>query len=93
MEIVRGFQRKRSARRLQDFLTIIAREEVLDFDPAAAESAGRIVGDLERLGRPIGVADPMIAITRGMVLATGNTAHFERVQRLGHPLARVDWRS
>jgi predicted nucleic acid-binding protein len=34
-----------------------------------------------------------IAITRGMALATGNTAHFERVQRLGHPLARVDWRS
>ena len=96
MEIVRGFQRTRSTRRLQDFLAIIAREEVLDFDLAAAELAGRIAGDLERLGRPIGVADPMIAaiaITRGMALATGNTAHFERVQRLGHPLALVDWRS
>lgn len=96
MEIVRGFQRARSDRRLQTFLTIAAQDEILPFDPNAAELAGRIAGDLERRGQPIGVADPMIAataITNGMKLATGNTEHFERVRRLGHPLDLVDWRS
>jgi predicted nucleic acid-binding protein len=42
MEIVRGFQRKQSPRRLQAFLTNIASEQVLAFDLAAAELAGRI---------------------------------------------------
>jgi tRNA(fMet)-specific endonuclease VapC len=34
---------------------------VLSFEPSAAELAGRIAGDLERTGRPIGTADTMIA--------------------------------
>jgi predicted nucleic acid-binding protein len=57
MEIVRGYQRKRSARRLQAFLNAVASEEVLDFDRSAAELAGRIAGELESVGRPIGNAD------------------------------------
>jgi len=47
-------------------------------DVAAAELAGRITGDLDRIGQPIGRADPMIAaiaIDQGLELATGNTAH------------------
>jgi tRNA(fMet)-specific endonuclease VapC len=31
------------------------------FDRPAAELAGRIAADLEHVGRPIGLADPMIA--------------------------------
>ncbi len=42
-------------------MEVIRGYQVIPFDQAAAELAGRIAGDLERVGRPIGVADPMIA--------------------------------
>ena len=95
MEIVRGFQQNQSVRRFQDFLTAVASEEVLIFDQPAAELAGRIEGELVRVGRPIGMADTMIAaiaLTHGLELFTGNTAHFQRVQQLGYPLMLVNWR-
>jgi tRNA(fMet)-specific endonuclease VapC len=95
MEIVRGFQRKQSVRRLQTFLLSVSGEEILAFDEEAAELAGRIAGDLERAGQTIGVADPMIAATalmNGLELATGNVAHFQRIQQLGYPLVVRSWR-
>jgi predicted nucleic acid-binding protein len=95
MEIVRGFQRTSSTRRLQAFVASTAVLEILPFDQPAAELAGRIAGDLERVGRPIGLADPMIAaiaLTQSLELITGNTAHFLSVQQLGYPLTLADWR-
>ena len=95
MEVVRGYQKKQATRQLQNFLTAVASEEVLPFDQPAAELAGRIAGELERIGHPIGLADPMIAalaLTHGLELVTGNTAHFQRVQNLGYPLILVNWR-
>ena len=61
VEMVRGFQKKQSTRRLQQFLSAIVSEEILSLDQPAAELAGRIAGDLDRTGQPIGRADPMIA--------------------------------
>jgi predicted nucleic acid-binding protein len=95
MEIVRGFQKNQSTRRLQRFLNAIAAEEILPFDQPAAELAGRIAGDLDRAGQPIGRADPMIAaiaLQHGLELITGNTAHYQRIQQLGYPLTLVNWR-
>jgi predicted nucleic acid-binding protein len=95
MEIVRGFQQNQNALRLQSFLAAVSSEEVLIFDQPAAELAGRIEGELLRLGRPIGIADTMIAalaVTRGIDLVTGNTVHFQRVQQLGYSLALANWR-
>jgi tRNA(fMet)-specific endonuclease VapC len=95
MEVVRGFQKKQSVRRLQRFLTAIASEEVLPLDQPAAELAGRMAGDLDRIGQPIGRADPMIAATalrHGLELVTGNTAHYQHIQQLGYPLTLVNWR-
>jgi tRNA(fMet)-specific endonuclease VapC len=95
MEIVCGFQQNQSTKRLNDFLTAVASEEVLIFDQAAAELAGRIEGELVRTGRPIGMADTMIAataLTQGLELSTGNTTHFQRVQQLGYPLVLSNWR-
>ena len=95
MEIVRGYQKKLAFRQLSRFLAVIVSEEVLPFDQATAELAGRIAGELDRLGRPIGVADPMIAsiaLTHGLELVTGNTSHFQRVQQIGYPLMLVNWR-
>ena len=95
MEVVRGFQKKQSTRRLQHFLTAIASEEIVAFDQAAAELAGRMAGDLDRAGQPIGRADPMIAaipLHHGLDLVTGNTAHYQRLQQLGYKLMLVNWR-
>ena len=95
MEVIRGYQKKQATRQLQNFLTAIASEEVIPFDQAAAELAGRIAGELERTGQPIGLADPMIAaiaLTHGLEMVTGNTAHFQRVQQLGYPLILANWR-
>ena len=95
MEIVSGFQRTQAAARLNDFLATLPHMEILPFDQPGAELAGRIAGDLERIGQPIGVADTMIAtiaIENGLELVTGNTADFQRVQQLGYPLTLVNWR-
>ena len=52
MEIVQGYQQKQATRQLQAFLAALPTQEVLSFDEAEAELAGRIVGELERVGRP-----------------------------------------
>jgi len=68
---------------------------VADDDQAAAELAGRIAGDLDRTGQPIGRADPMIAaiaLEKGLDLVTGNTAHYQRIQQLVYSLTLVNWR-
>ena len=81
--------------RFAKFHAAVAREEVLSFNRAAADLAGWIAGDLDRIGRTIGRCDPMIAavaITQGLELATGNTAHYDRVRQLGFPLTLSNWR-
>lgn len=95
MEVVSGFEKNQSVRRLQAFVASLASEEVIPFDQITAELAGRIEGGLERLGRPIGTADTMIAaiaLVHGLEQATGNTSDFQRVQQLGYPLTLVNWR-
>jgi tRNA(fMet)-specific endonuclease VapC len=95
MEVIRGYQKKQASRQLQSFLAAIVSEEVIPFDQPAAELAGKIAGELERMGRPIGVTDPMIAaiaIKHGLELVTGNTTHFQRIQQLGYSLTLVNWR-
>lgn len=88
--------KKQAMKQLQAFFAGIPSQEVLVFDQAAAELAGRIEGELERVGRPIGRADPMIAaiaLVNGLELVTGNTAHYQRIQQSGHPLVLHDWRA
>ncbi len=95
MEITRGHQQNLATSKLQKFLTAVSLEEVIPFDRPAAELAGKIAGELKRTGQPIGIADTMIAaiaLTQGLELVTGNTAHFQRVQQLGYPLTLLNWR-
>ena len=68
---------------------------MLPLDLDAAVLAGRMYGDLERTGQPIGRADPMIAATaivHDLVLVTGNGAHYERIRQLGYALELDNWR-
>lgn len=95
MESVRGLRKKQAIRQLQNLLAAARLQEILPFNTACAELAGDLGGELERIGRPIGLADTMIAaiaIINGLELSTGNTAHFQRVQQLGYPLTLVNWR-
>ncbi len=95
MEVIQGYQRVGGSARIQAFRTALLTEEVLIFDEAAADLAGQIAGDLDRVGRPIGRCDPMIAavaITHGLELVTGNTAHYLRLLPLGYALTLVNWR-
>jgi tRNA(fMet)-specific endonuclease VapC len=52
LEIVKGFQRLQRHDRIQSFLSAIATEDILTLDMSSAEIAGRIHGDLERMGQP-----------------------------------------
>jgi tRNA(fMet)-specific endonuclease VapC len=95
LEIVKGCQQAQATARMRRFLNAVAREEVLSLEAGAAELAGRITGDLDRTGRTIGVADPIIAaiaIEHGLELVTGNAAHFQRIIQLGYPLTLANWR-
>jgi len=55
MEVIRGHQKKQAFRQLQNFLAATVSEEVIPFDRPAAVLAGRIAGELERIGQPIGL--------------------------------------
>jgi predicted nucleic acid-binding protein len=95
MEMVKGFQQVQRPDKIASLLAHVGREEMLDFDQATAELAGRIWGDLERTGRSIGLADPMIAaaaLKHGLDLVTGNTSHYQRIQNLGYPLTLANWK-
>jgi tRNA(fMet)-specific endonuclease VapC len=59
MEIIQGLQTVgASPKRIQAFRTAIFPEEILPLDQDAADLAGLIAGDLDRVGRPIGRCDP-----------------------------------
>lgn len=95
MEVIQGYPRVGGSAHIQAFRTALATEEVIAFDQAAADLAGRIAADLDRVGRPIGRCDPMIAavaLQHGLELGTGNTSHYQRLQHLGYPLTLANWR-
>jgi tRNA(fMet)-specific endonuclease VapC len=96
MEACSGWQRRGQQARGEAVLQHVRAWEVLAIDQDIAALAGQIDGDLIRTGQPIGVADALIAATalhHGLVLATGNGAHYQRLQPLGYPILFDDWRS
>lgn len=95
MEIVKGLHRVQRQPQLQQFVSALSAMDVLPFDSKVAVLAGRIYGDLERTGQPIGRADPMIAasaLAAGLAVVTGNVSHYQRIAALGHPLKIENWR-
>ena len=64
---------------------------VLEFGEEDARYAGEIRNTLERIGRPIGTYDVLIAgqaMSRKLALVTANTKEFARIKGL----AWEDWR-
>ncbi len=95
MEVVCGYKKAERVELLEKFRGRLARVEVLSFDASTADLAGCIDADLQSSGQFIGRADPMIAaiaIQQGLVLVTGNTKHYQRIQTLNYPLRLDNWR-
>ena len=87
MEMVKGLQKVQRPQKIATLLANVATEEVNEFGQPAAETAGRIWSDLERIGHPIGMADPMIAalaLVHG--LESGDRQHHPLP---AHPAARL----
>ena len=94
-EIIKGWHKVEREDRIQQFLAEISSLEILTMDTLTAEIAGRIYGDLERSGQPIGLADAIIAATalqHDLTLVTGNLSHYQRIQGLGYSLKLDNWR-
>jgi|ERR1017187_4720592 predicted nucleic acid-binding protein len=94
-EMVMGWHKIRDKSRTSVLSTFFERHDVIPVGVEEATLAGKIIGDLERLGMPIGTMDPFIAATaivRELPLATGNTKHFNRIIELGYPLEIQNWR-
>ncbi|WP_235526280.1 hypothetical protein [Nostoc piscinale] len=67
----------------------------MPLDHRCAEFSGLIQADLETSGQPIGLADVLIAVTaiaNNLVLVTGNTKHYQKIQELGYALVIDNWR-
>jgi predicted nucleic acid-binding protein len=67
-------------RKLLDYMDI-----VLEFDDAAAQEFGRVMAHLQRIGRPAGDMDVLIAATalaHGHCLVTRNPGHFAGIPHL-----------
>src|SRR5215212_8923864 len=61
--------------------TLLAELPILPFDAAAARRYGELRAELERRGTLIGDADTRvaaIALSRGLMVVTGNERHFQR---------------
>jgi tRNA(fMet)-specific endonuclease VapC len=73
---------ERNRRALEMFLSPL---EIVPFDEKAVWTYGELRADLERLGKPIGSLDTMIAahaLSLNVALVTNNTREFSRVKGL-----------
>lgn len=96
MEAVRGYSRIGRKDKLEILLKLFARSEVLPLDQIAAELAGRLRADLERIGRSMDLPDLLvatIALRNAVPVVTGNFAHFDKVRDAGYPLVIENWRA
>lgn len=85
-ELVFGAIRKGSRKLMEQIEElVVANLSVLPFDAEAARRYGQTRAELERRGMSPGDADlriAAIALSRGLIVVTGNTKHFERVPEL-----------
>ena len=84
-ELRYGAERRGSARLTRQLEAVLAAIEVLPLEEPADRLYGEIRGELERIGRPIGHNDLLIAAharASGAILVTNNVGEFSRVPGL-----------
>ncbi|MBE9058661.1 PIN domain-containing protein [Sphaerospermopsis sp. LEGE 08334] len=94
-EVIKGWRKLNRNDRIQEFLIDLPQMEILSLEQKSAELSGLIYADLEKTGQPIGLADVLIAsiaIENNLILVTGNTKHYQKIQLLGYPLQIDNWR-
>jgi len=86
MELIYGAEASQAVERnLAAIEGFAARLEVLPYDVAAAIHTGQIRAELQKIGRPIGPYDEMIAghaRSLGLVVVTNNSRQFQMVSGL-----------
>lgn len=86
MELIYGAEKSADPERnLADVEGFAARLEVLKYDEDAAAHTGQLRAELERVGKPIGPYDRMIAghaRSQGLILVANNLREFDRVPGL-----------
>jgi tRNA(fMet)-specific endonuclease VapC len=94
-EVLVGLQSKQALGKIYRAEALFAQNEEIPPEAGDFRFAAKIVGALNRMGRPIGLFDPLIAacaIRRDYGVATGNTAHFEFIREAGFELHIENWR-
>jgi tRNA(fMet)-specific endonuclease VapC len=86
MELIYGAEKSAAPERnLAVVEGFAARLDVLAYDRQAAMHSGQLRAELQKIGKPIGPYDQMIAghaRSQGMILVTNNIREFERVPGL-----------
>ena len=80
--IAKSAQARKRRRQLDQFTSAVT---VLDFSLLEADACARLRAKLEKLGRPIGPLDNLLAATalaHGLVFVTHNTREFSRIEGL-----------
>jgi tRNA(fMet)-specific endonuclease VapC len=85
MEVLFGIELNAQFSYLPAMQALLRELPVLTFDSASALQAAKIRAHLQRIGRPIGGYDALIAATalaQGLTVVTHNTREFSRVPGL-----------
>jgi len=95
MEVLTGYRKRSAPAQQQRAATLFSLNSEIIPDAADYRLAAEINGDLLKVGRIIGIVDPLIAacaIRRGLGVASGNTAHFEFIRNVGYNFHLENWR-
>jgi tRNA(fMet)-specific endonuclease VapC len=86
MELIFGAEKSAAPEKnLPVIESFLARLAVLDYDLRAAEHTGQLRAELQKIGKPIGPYDQMIAghaRSLGLIVITNNEREFDRVPGL-----------
>ena len=95
LEVLSGLEHIQASAKIKRAETLFRLNEEIVPTVEDFRLAGQIIGALYRAGNPIGFIDPATAacaIRRGYGVASGNTAHFEFIRRLGYAFHLENWR-
>ena len=95
LEILYGLERIDAKVQIQRAEALFSVNEEIVPDSGDYRLAATIAGSLDKSGKTIGLADPLIAacaIRRGLTIATGNVSHFGFIRKVGYHLQIENWR-
>ena len=84
-EIVSGLKHRDAQKQLGQFLEFASQNIILSLTREAADIAAELYADLRKKGQPIDDIDLLIAgiaMANGLVMATQNRKHFDRIAEL-----------